>query len=223
MQREKVTKKVLSMSKRTKKFYHEDFEKQFNLVYLKGLKIAAPELKKWDIEQDKEFTVNPALNEHYQELYGDLVGKNYCAPMCIKWVNKIVEYGVFAEDFIAKGSMVCEYTGILEQDVRRDGDNLYVWDYPTIRYEEVLTKENKKRRKKILYCVNAQKEGNIARFINHSLRKYQNVDIRIVPHNKLWHVVYIAKKDIYKGQQLLTYYGLDYWKDRNIVPAVIMP
>ena len=39
----------------------------------------------------------------------------------------------------------------------------------------------------------------------------------------MWHVVYVAKKKIKKGQQLLTYYGTQYWQDRQIVPHPIEP
>jgi SET domain-containing protein len=204
---------------RGKKFYQEDFKEQFGIAYHSHNKVMAPELFSWDINCDKEYSINPRLNEKLTEKYGALLAEGYTAPMYITWVNKMVEYGVFAEADIKRGDMVAEYTGMLGYD-DANNDNPYVWDYPTIRYVEV---PEKKRKKKIKYCIDAEKSGNYSRFINHTHRKHQNVGIHIVPANNFWHVVYVAQKDIYRGQQLLTYYGTQYWRDRQIVPAPLLP
>ena len=140
-------------------------------------------------------------------------------PLFIKWVNKTVEYGAFADSDISRGDMICEYTGNLSIDTGAV-ENLYLWDYPTVMFEKV---PGKKRRKKIKFCIDAQDQGNIARFINHTTREYQNVGVQIVPAQGLWHIIYVAKKDIKKGQQLLTHYGMEYWRDRQIVPKAIKP
>ncbi len=195
-------------------------EKDLNIIYLPSLKVVATELADHDIKKDLEYKANPPLNNKLEGLYGVLIDQAYTAPMFVKWVNKTVQYGVFADADIKRGDMVCEYTGILCRDDNDDEENGYIWDYPTSLYEHV---EGKKRRKKIKYCIDALKSGNFARFINHTIRKYQNVGVQMVPRNNLWHVIYIAKKDIKKGQQLLTYYGTQYWRDRQIVPSSIEP
>lgn len=202
-----------------KKLYMQDFKKELNITYLPGLKVSAPELKTHDITKDFEYKANPKLNERLEETYGALIDQNFAIPMYVKWINKTIGHGVFTEVDLNPGDMVCEYTGILCRDVA-DDENGYIWDYPTTNYEAV---EGKKRRKKIRYCVDALHEGNFARFINHTIRKYQNVGVRIIPRNNLWHVIYIARKKINAGQQLVTYYGTDYWKDRQIVPTPIEP
>ena len=199
--------------KRDKKFYRKDFESHFCIQYLEQNIIKDKRLKKWDIHKDKEYTINPGLNDRLEERYGTLINDAYVAKMYIKWINKQVSYGAYADQDIERGEMVCEYTGVVELETKGD-DNLYLWDYPTILKEE---------NKRIRFCVNAEKAGNFARFINHSLRKYQNVGIQMIPSNNLWHVVYIAQKDIKRGEQLLTYYGMQYWKDRKIVPARLTP
>lgn len=203
-----------------KKLYRKDFKSIFKVDYLPQNKIIDNRILKHDIHKDKEYIINPGLNDKLTKKYGPYIEKNYEADMYVKWVNKKVEYGAFAQQDIKKGDMVTEYTGIVQEDVPFDEDNLYLWDYPTIFYH---TLPNRKRRKKINFCINAEKAGNFARFINHSLRKYQNVAIQIVAYGNFWHVLYIAKRDISKGEQLLTYYGLEYWKDRKIVPEVIVP
>lgn len=202
------------------KFYKEDFKSVFGIRYIDHNEFPHKKLEKWDITQDKEYTINPELNERYEKKYSEQIAAGYHAPICIKYINKIIEYGAYAEDFIKRGDMVVEYTGVIEEDTLFDEDNLYLWTYPTIMYKTV---PGKKRRKKIKYCINAEKVGNYARFINHSQRKYQNVGIRITPCKGKWHVIYVAKKDIKPGEQLLTYYGMDYWRDRKIVPFTITP
>lgn len=203
----------------TKKFYQEDFKEQFGIEYLSHSRLMVPELKAWDITLDSEYTANPKLNDKLTEKYGALIAEGYVAPMYIKWVNRTVQYGVFAETDLARGDMVVEYTGLLCRD-SIDNDNGYIWDYPTYIYEAV---PGKTRRKKVRYCIDAEKHGNYARFINHTHRKFQNVGIAIVPAHGFWHVVYVAQKDIKRGQQLLTYYGTQYWRDRQINPAPLMP
>ena len=203
-----------------KKLYRTDFKPVFNVRYLTQNEIIDTRILNRDIRQDAEYIINPGLNDRLAKKYGPFIEVNYEAEMYIKWVNKKVEYGAYAQQEIKKGDMVTEYTGIVEEDTPFDEDNLYLWDYPTVIYQ---TLPNKKRRKKFKFCINAEKTGNFARFINHSLRKYQNVAIQIVAYNNFWHVIYIAKRDIKKGEQLLTYYGLEYWKDRKIVPEVIIP
>lgn len=208
-----------SLSKK-QKLYRKDFESHFGIRYIEHNEITEKRLVKWDITQDHEYSINPALNERYEKKYKNQIEQGYHAPMYIKYINKIIEYGAYAESFIKRGDMVIEYTGIVEIDNIFDEDNLYLWDYPTIFVDTV---PGKKRRKKVKFCINAEKVGNYARFINHSHRKYQNVGIRIVPCNGKWHVLYIAKKDINPGEQLLTYYGMGYWRDRKIVPFTITP
>ncbi len=204
----------------TKKYYKHDFKEVFNIDYLDNLSVFAKELLDHDIFTDKEYKSNVSLNDKLNSLYGQKIQDSYCNDLSIKWVNKFVEYGVFAENDISKNDMICEYTGVLRSDNIHDDSNLYVWDYPTFRYEY---KDGKKRRSKIVYCVDAQKSGNYARFINHTQRRYQNVGVQMIMQGGLWHVIYVAKKNIKKGQQLLTFYGVEYWRDRKINPIAILP
>lgn len=203
-----------------KKIYPADFKKILNIEYLDCLHVKTNKLKNWDIYKDKEYTNNPELNNKLADMFGALIDEKYQAPIYMQWINKTVKYGVFAESFIKKGQMICEYTGYLEIDDNTDSTNLYLWEYPTILYETV---PGKSRRKKTMFCVNAEKAGNFARGINHTIKKHQNVGIVMVPYKNLWHVVYRAQKDILPGQQLLTHYGKKYWQDLNVVPAVLVP
>lgn len=204
---------------RSKKYYIKDIEKQFKIVYLKHNDIQDKRLLEWDIKKDREYYINPKLNHRLEKKYGEQITQGYVAPLFIGWVNKTVEYGAFADAPIKKGDMVCEYTGRLYED-SENTDNLYLWDYPTFFYE---ADPKRKRRKKIKFCIDAEKAGNVARFINHTTREHQNVGVQIVPANGFWHVIYVAKKDIKKGQQLLTHYGVAYWRDRQILPKPIKP
>ncbi len=205
---------------RTKKWYRQDFESQFGVKYVEHNVLKAPQLLDRSTTQDKLYTTNPSSHDRLAKQYGPFIEQGYCAKMHIKWINKNVEYGAFADEDIKRGQMVCEYTGILEVDKHVGSENLYVWSYPTIIFERNPATGKKK---KLEFCVNAQHTGNFARFINHSLRKYQNVGIHIIPYKNLWHVIYVARQDIKKGQQLLTHYGIEYWRNLQIVPMTILP
>ncbi len=206
------------MNSSKKKLYKKDLETLGTFTYIDQCIVRDPLLKTWDIKQDKEYTINIELNKQLEQRYGTFIQVGYIAPLYIRWINKFVEYGAFADKDIEKGSMICEYTGIIEREEPFNEDNLYLWDYPTIIYEK---QEGKKYRKKITFCVNAEMYGNVGRFINHSQKRYQNVGIQMIPYNNLWHVVYIAIKNIPKDAQLLTHYGLSYWRDRKIVPITL--
>ena len=209
------------MRKNTKqKLYLPDLKKLETFTYIEHNRLSDPLLKQWNINNDKEYTVNPALNDKLANLYGPFIDEGYTAPLYVQWINKKIEYGAFADASIERGQMICEYTGVVEREEPFNEDNLYLWDYPTILYE---TRPGKKYRKKIVYCVNAEKYGNVGRFVNHSLKKYQNVGIQMIPRNNEWHVVYIALKPIKKDAQLLTNYGPAYWRDRKIIPFIIKP
>lgn len=203
-----------------KKIYPQDFKNVLNIEYTDSLIVKTDKLLKWDIYKDKEYTNNPGLNDKLALMYGALIDDRYQVPLHMKWINKIVQYGVFTEKDITRGQMICEYTGYLELDNNSEVENLYLWEYPTVISETV---PGKTKKKKVQFCVNAEKVGNFARGINHTIKKHQNVDVAMVPHNDLWHVVYRAKKDIASGEQLLTHYGKGYWQDLGIVPSVLIP
>ncbi len=65
--------------------------------------------------------------------------------------------------------------------------------------------------------------GNFSRAINHTpVQKFQNTE-PLIPHGGIWHMAYLARKRIKKGDQLLTDYGQDYWDEQEIKPAILMP
>ena len=53
------------------------------------------------------------------------------------------------------------------------------------------------------------------RFVNHS--DEPNLGMKFVFQDNAWHVIYVAKKEIAKGEQLLVSYGNQYWKNRKKV------
>ena len=56
-------------------------------------------------------------------------------------------------------------------------------------------------------CVDAANDnGQLGRIINHS-RTYANLKSEISTHNEKQHLVFFAKSDIQKGQELLFDYG----------------
>jgi hypothetical protein len=126
----------------------------------------------------------------------------YSKRVCLKYINKKVGYGVFANVDIPPYSTLCHYVGkvILTKNLKAEHDSTFSFNH----FEK--------------YSIDAMKKGNWARFMNHS-------DLNAPSNNVLvWE--YYAKdfpyivftsghKRIKKGTQLLYSYGEEYWKDRK--------
>ena len=110
--------------------------------------------------------------------------------------------GVFTKEPINKGDYVAEYSGDLvtmEEAQRREkiyssddskGSYMYYFKWRT---------ENK--------CVDATNDnGRLGRIINHS-KTSANLKSEVFTHNEKPHLVFFAKSDIQKGQELLFDYG----------------
>lgn len=142
------------------------------------------------VEQPEKFAI-------FGKLHKDKINRGYFVPVTIEWVEDAVGYGVFAKEDIKRGAFVGEYTG----NVRRYGLWGLTCDY-AIKYPSMPP-----------FYIDATNAGNEARFINHS---YEPNLIAVAADEKgLLHSVFMAKKDISKGQQLSWNYGEDFWLPRD--------
>lgn len=140
---------------------------------------------------------------------------------------------------IQRGEVIAPYGGVLRIEPQYDAEDS---DYAFAPLDSMkLTKEEQKKvdptRKYHpgrLYelDLDAQKEGNFTRFINHSEKP--NVEARIlrIPKNSIGltvaptEIVYFAKKTIHPGEQLLICYEVEkgsYWGILGIQPSPISP
>lgn len=134
--------------------------------------------------------------------YREKLMQGWFGSVSIRWIDEVLEYGLFAEEDFPKGSYVGEYTGMIRQINRMSPDlNGYCIRYPTVwpifRY----------------YVIDAFLFGNELRFVNHSSRP--NLEPKVLVDRSFLHTVYFAARDVKKGEQLTFNYGADYWRRRG--------
>lgn len=136
---------------------------------------------------------------------GSYYGKEYdedaLIPLYIEKIGKHVGYGVFAEEEIAPFTYIGEYTGILRKKkafFHKSNDYCF-------GYEIGIGKKTR-------FYIDAEKAGNITRFINHS--EHANLEPLALYRDGVIHIMLRTTGRIKKGEQLVYDYGSDYWKKR---------
>jgi len=126
------------------------------------------------------------------------------APVVIKEVRlkKELQRGLFAAAPIKKGAVVGHYSGRLLRECVVNCDSDYVFSFSDKAYMKWL--------------IDGEKVGNHMRFINHS-KKY-NLEAVELYYGKLPRIVFIACRDIKKGEELFFSYGAEYWKTKGVKP-----
>ena len=148
---------------------------------------------------DKSSITIPEAKE--SEKYAQLIRKKYTVPVYIQFIDDAIGYGVFADTDIQPGQMIGEYAGIIKKYKPKGAQNK----------EEVHNESYRwKYGSDILDAFDA---GNFTRFINHSYNP--NLEARYIKTNDNFpaHLIYIARKPIKKGEQLLINYGAHYWSN----------
>lgn len=159
-----------------------------------------------------------------------------------KKLPKKLGFGIFLHPEakpIRKGQIIGPYSGIvalLPQNA--PGDSSYAFapivDIVLSKKEQTLFDKKNRYRPNRFYAidVDAEKKGNFIRFINHSEKPNVVAHLFKVPANSLGldpspiEVIYVAKKTIHPGEQLLVCYegdGSSYWKNLKIRPIPITP
>jgi len=140
---------------------------------------------------------------------------------------------------IQKGAAIAPYSGTVfvfpqNQDDSAEYTFSLISDLHLTRKEQLVWDPHRRYHPRRLYSIDldAQKKGNFTRFVNHS--KNPNVEAVLVriPANSIgvmsvsFELIYIAKKVIWPGEQLLVCYeGEDnsYWGALNIKPFPMTP
>lgn len=116
----------------------------------------------------------------------------------IRYIGKKVGFGVFAKEDIAPYSILNSYGGILRPDkmVNPENDSTFTFsDFPK-------------------FSIDAAKEGNWCRFMNHSPEGNPHTNVVAWEHYSDWgpRIIFTASnRGIKKGTQLLYSYGDSYW------------
>lgn len=190
-------KKYKSLSEKKKLF------KDVGCQYSNDLKIEYPEFAQLDHKNSSLYSYDPERYDAYAQKYAADVHVKRHAPMILKWISDVVGYGVFAAQNIKKGDFVGEYSGIL-REVQKAPDNLdYAWYYSFDGLDG----------KKLV--VDGKKQGNELRFINHA-NDPNTIRIDVLGKDGIFHVVYVASRDIKKDEQLTVSYGEGYFTSRDM-------
>lgn len=187
-----------------------DFERIFNVIYRPFLVFESYEQLKEVIHSCPYLLRSHWLaNENYDcgRKYAHQLGTGMLADVSIKWISDEIGYGVFAETDIPGGAFIGEYTGVVRRLYRKRPDhNPYCFRYPTrlwcLKY----------------FVVDAFKESNSLRFINHSDKP--NLQPLCAVDRGLLHQIFISNCFIPKGTQLTFDYGADYWIRRQKAMAI---
>ena len=111
----------------------------------------------------------------------------------IRFVNNVVNYGLYADKPILKGVMIGEYVGMVHATSIEP--NQYSLFY--------LTQDGN-------HQIDAREYGNSTRFINHA--SDPNCEYVHVLIDGLNHALCVTKRDIHANEQITVSYGSSYWK-----------
>ena len=201
-------KKIEKTYFRTKKEKKQLF-KELNVEYLDYTVIDYLPLLKADVKKCSSYRNQESMNELLSQLYADDIASKKIAPLSVRWLGQEIGYGIFAEADLACDDFIGIYTGVV-QDRDLVGSKDYTWAYP-------VRKEDGGK-----ISLDAKFKGNELRFVNHSYNP-NSVVRYVLGLDGLWHVCYIASKEIKKGQQVLISYGTAYWESRKYSYKEINP
>jgi hypothetical protein len=166
------------------------------------------------------------LEKVTQEIGAHAVPERFVVRKLPKKIGKGVFLNPRAKK-IKKGDLIAPYAGlvsIIPQSTFDDADYAFdpVLDLTLTREEQKLFDPKNKYHPKRLYAVklDALKQGNFTRFVNHSYKPNVIAYLASTKENP-YQIIYFAKKDILPGEQLLVSYedGDDnYWKPLGITP-----
>ncbi|KAJ3270759.1 hypothetical protein HDV01_007451 [Terramyces sp. JEL0728] len=118
----------------------------------------------------------------------------------VKWASPETGFGLFAKRDIPAKQVIGMYAGEL---TAYSWNTDYEWEYQS----KIMDDEP------VRIGINGLKYGNYLRFVNHA--EEYNTNVEYVPRNGLWHVLYVAGRDIGKDQELTTNYGDNYFSTRQ--------
>lgn len=151
-------------------------------------------------------------------------------------------YGIFLRPDakpILKGDIIAPYAGEVSLTPQNESDDdAYAFDaldnmHLTKDEQKIFDKKNRYHPRRLYALkIDGFKKGNFTRFVNHSEKPNVVADALTIPKNRFnlspmpIEIVYIAKKTIRPGEQLLVCYEDEeksYWSALNIKPFPLTP
>ncbi len=167
--------------------YKKDFLKKWKKFYKKG-KDGLSKTRKKQIEA------------FYKKFNKEKTDISFCDKIEIRFISKQMGHGVFAKEDIPKYTILNHYAGILRPDKVVADDNDSSFGFPDFKG----------------YSIDAQDQGNWARFMNHS----ENTNVVVWEYYlSIGPRIFFTSgpNGIKKGEQLTYSYGDIYWDEEDNV------
>lgn len=185
-------------------FSSEETKRYFQIDLLDHLLFQKREYLDWTIKKCSKKLQESSLeirNKWSYNLYGRALLEKKRPLTYIKWVNPLIGYGLFAGEDIVQYGLIGEYTGVIRKRSHKlDRYNHYIFGYVTGDEDTP-------------FVIDAEKQGNHTRFINHS--DDPNLQSTWLITQGICHIVFVARYKIPKDTQLTYDYGPTYWTKRS--------
>lgn len=133
--------------------------------------------------------------------YENEIKSHFIPDVYIKWIDRVKEFGLFANRDFPINAFLGEYTGNIRKYKKIiDDKNSYLFEY-SIGY------------KKTHFTIDAREKGSLIRFVNHSSKP--NVSPLNVYLDDAMHLIFRTNREIKKDEELTYDYGPNYWKRRE--------
>ena len=135
------------------------------------------------------------------EFYFEKIASGYFAKSSVDFISTNVGYGLFSHQVLLKGDYIGSYSGLIDVHDPYTAFGDYLYAYPEIGgFKQRLS-------------IDAKEYGNLSRFMNHSSKP--NLSKHYAFCEGLFHVIFIAARNISAYEQLLYDYGKSYWPLRG--------
>jgi len=190
---------------RFRKFRQDEMSKYFTVDLIYSLE---PEsyfmkraLKDYDINDDEKMREHPEEYKVNSVMYGKYLEEDYFKNddrFYIQFIDQHKGFGLFAFKDIKQNDVIGVYTGLISMELgKKLFDSRYLFHITSIKHPYTGAKAD-------LY-IDARVAGNQLRFVNHDSNP--NCEAIYVPHNNMWNVIFVAKRDIAKNEEITISYG----------------
>ncbi|MFT4551890.1 MAG: FkbM family methyltransferase [Chlamydiales bacterium] len=191
--------------KSVKEYSIKDFYKLTGIHYIYQMEFENEQIAKRIYKQCSKALKNDQITIECQwlgVLYSQDLLEHSIVDVSVRWINKEVGYGLFAEKDIKAKEFIGEYAGLVRKD---EPDNLYSFTYPTSDFKGYW-KHN----------IDAEFWSNEIRYANHS--DNPNAESAALFHAGLLKIIIRALKDIDAGSQITYDYSQSYWEALEKTP-----
>ncbi|MFZ4673367.1 MAG: SET domain-containing protein-lysine N-methyltransferase [Chlamydiia bacterium] len=118
--------------------------------------------------------------------------------MSVRPIDELKGAGLFANNTLFEMTCIGEYVGVVKKrDKKKDRDNSYIFEYAIDTLDTG-------------YVIDAEKQGNHTRFINHS--DNPNLLSRWLLIDNLPRIIFFTNRRVEKDEELTVDYGPYYWE-----------